>query len=240
MVLALASMMMKDRILNKENLMRFVMTFLFAWLLTSAAIAAPNVDVAVTSSFAASGGVGVTIVDHAQRYSVISSVTNVAPAAGTFTCAITDICTKSAHGYLTGLKVQASTSSALPAGLSTSTDYFVIKLSANTFSLASSLVLAQAGTAIDITDTGTGTQTITPTALAGASLKLQGSMDGTTYVDLPIRASGDASKSANITTSANFYLSEWDMNVNYIRVYYTLTAGQLSVSNISKVPWLGK
>lgn len=195
----------------------------------------PSPDVAVTGQLAASSAVASTVVAKSDKYAVVVAVTNVNPAAGTFTCAVTDICTMTAHGFLTGLKVQVSTSSALPTGLSTSTDYFVIKLTANTFSLASSLVLAQAGTAIDITGTGTGTQTITPTALAGASLKLQGSMDNTTFVDLPIKATGDATKSGTITTTANFYLSELALSVNYVRVYYTLTAGQLSVSQISKV-----
>lgn len=194
-----------------------------------------NISPAETGTFAYSQGMTSIPVSAGQKYSVISTVTNVAPAAGTFTCAITDICTKSAHGYLTGLKVQLTTTTTLPAGLSTSTDYFVIKLSSSTFSLASSLVLAQAGTAIDITDTGTGTHTITPTSLAGASLKLQGSMDNTTFVDLPIKATGDATKSGTITATASFYLNETDLNVNWIRVYYTFTAGQLSVSQISKV-----
>lgn len=201
---------------------------------------APRVDVAVTSEFAASGGVGATIVDRNSRYGVVVAVTNVAPAAGTFTCATTDICTKAAHGYKTGLKVQLTTTTTLPAGLATTTDYFVIYLTANTFSLASSLALAQAGTAIDITDAGTGTHTITPTSLAGASLKLQGSMDGVYYGDLPIKATGDATKSASITGTANFFLGETDVTVNYIRVYYTLTAGQLSISQISKVNQQGR
>lgn len=215
--------------------MKFLLTLVLLLTGLTANAALPRVDVAVTSEFAASGGVGATMVPYNGKYSVIVAVTNSAPAAGTFTCAVTDICTKAAHGYLTGLKIQASTTTTLPAGLSLTTDYFVIKLSASTFSLATSLALAQAGTAIDITDTGTGTHTITPTALAGASLKLQGSMDGTTYVDLPIMASGDASKSASITATANFYLDEKQLNVNYVRVYYTLTAGQLSISQISKV-----
>lgn len=196
---------------------------------------APSADVAVTSEFAASGGVGATYVSRASKYGVVTRVTNVAPAAGTFTCAVSDICTKSAHGYKTGLKVQVSTTTTLPTGLSAATDYFVIFLSANTFSLAANLADAQAGTAIDISGAGSGTHTITPTSLAGASVKLQGSMDGTNYVDLPIKATGDATKSASITTTADFYLMEDAVAFNYIRLYYTLTAGQLSVSNISKV-----
>ena len=147
-------------------------------------------------------------------------ITNSAPAAGNFTAAVTDICTKAAHGYLTGLKVQLTTTTTLPAGLSLATDYFVIYLSANTFKLASSLVNAQAGTAVDITDTGTGTHTITPTALTGATYKLQGSFDNSTWYDV-----GSAS---NITATTSVMVEKVDPMFNYVRVYYTLTAGQLS------------
>lgn len=84
-------------------------------------------------------------------------------AAGqTFTAATTDICTAAAHGFETGDRVQVSTSAAdLPAGLSASTTYYVIKLTADTFKLATTDALATAGTAVDITDAGTGTHTIT-------------------------------------------------------------------------------
>lgn len=216
--------------------MKTIATLFLTTLLSVAAFAQSssgvNVDTAVTASVAYSQAVGPTVVNRAQRYAVQAVVTNSTPSAHTFTCAASDICTWTAHGMLTGLKVQVSTTTTLPAGLSASTDYYVIKLSANTFSLATSLVNAQAGTAIDITDAGTGTHTITPTALAGASVKLQRSMDNSNWSDVPIKATGDATKSASITASGVFMLSDDNMAYNYIRTYYTLTAGQLSVSNI--------
>lgn len=79
----------------------------------------------------------------------------------TFTAATTDICTATAHGFKTGDRVRVSTSSALPTGLSADTTYYVIKLTADTFKLATTDANATAGTAIDISGTGTGTQTIT-------------------------------------------------------------------------------
>lgn len=163
---------------------------------------------------------------------VISAVT---PAAKAFTAAATDICTAAAHGWQTGVKLQVSNSGgALPSGLLAVTDYFVIKLTADTFKLAESLVLANAGTAVDITDAGTGTHTATPTAVAGASVKLQGCTDNevtanSVFVDLPISATGDATKSANITAISNLSLSDVDPSVCFVRPYYTLTAGQLTV-----------
>ena len=82
-------------------------------------------------------------------------------AAQTFTAATTDICTASAHGFRTGDKVRLTTSNTLPAGLSLATTYFVIRLDADTFKLASTDANAVAGTAVDVTGTGTGTHTIT-------------------------------------------------------------------------------
>lgn len=86
--------------------------------------------------------------------------------AGTFTAAVTDICTKAGHVYGTGTLVTLTNSGgALPAGLSAATDYYVIWLTKDTFSLATSLANAEAGTAVNITGTGTGTHTITPTSV---------------------------------------------------------------------------
>ena len=80
---------------------------------------------------------------------------------GTFTAATSDICTMAGHGYTTGNgPVQATTTTTLPAGLALTTNYWIIRLSSSTFSLATTLALAQAGTAVDVTDTGTGTHTI--------------------------------------------------------------------------------
>lgn len=190
---------------------------------------------AQSSTVAQTGGGNAVNVKQAKTVNLKLVISVVTPAAKTFTAAASNICTAAAHGYVTGLKVQVSNSGgALPGGLSGATDYFVIYLSANTFSLAESLVNANAGTAVDITDAGSGTQTITPTAIAGASVKLQGCTDNevsssSVFIDLPIKATGDATKSASITAISNLSLSEVDPSVNFIRPYYTLTAGQLSV-----------
>lgn len=81
----------------------------------------------------------------------------------TFTAdSTTDHLTATAHGLNTGDgPVQVSNSGgALPAGLAAATNYWVIKIDANTFELATSLSNALAGTQIDITSNGTGTQTL--------------------------------------------------------------------------------
>ena len=71
---------------------------------------------------------------------------------------------ESAHGYATGDVGQLSTSSALPAGFATSTNYYVIRVDAGLYKLASSLANADAGIAIIPTDIGVGNQTFTLTA----------------------------------------------------------------------------
>lgn len=70
-----------------------------------------------------------------------------------------------AHGLNTGDgPFQVSNSGgALPAGLTALTDYYVVKVDADNFKLATSLTNALAGTIIDITSNGTGTQTISDT-----------------------------------------------------------------------------
>ena len=87
--------------------------------------------------------------------------------SGTFTAvAATDVCTSTAMESVTanstGIAVRLTTTGTLPAGLAINTVYFVIRvnLGAGTFKLATTLANANAGTAINITDTGSGTHSI--------------------------------------------------------------------------------
>lgn len=94
------------------------------------------------------------------------ATTNALAQSDTFTAdAGTDICTYTSvvnipSNILVGTRVRLTTTTTLPAGLALATDYYVIKLSDTTFSLATSYANAIAGTAINITDAGTGTHTI--------------------------------------------------------------------------------
>jgi hypothetical protein len=63
-----------------------------------------------------------------------------------------------AHGFTTGLKVRIATDDTLPGPLLVATDYFVIVIDADNFKLASTLVLALAGTPINLTNDGVGTK----------------------------------------------------------------------------------
>jgi hypothetical protein len=135
--------------------------------------------VAATTSFALGVADGDFTLD---RFEIVSPAAYTSDAANyydiscqltpiTFTAvAATDVCTAATHGFLTGDAVQVTTSNALPAGLVISTTYYVIKIDANTFKLATTPSNAAAGTAIDITNTGTGVQSVAK-ILAMYSLK---------------------------------------------------------------------
>lgn len=89
-------------------------------------------------------------------------LTSVAPSSTFTAVAGTDVCTavSAVIQTATGTPVKLETTSALPAGLSEDTLYYMVYQSATTFKLATSLANAYAGTVIDITDTGTGTHTV--------------------------------------------------------------------------------
>lgn len=93
------------------------------------------------------------------------ATTNTLGRTATFTAGVDDILTYTSttslpSNLLTGTRVRVSTTTTLPAGLAAATDYYLIRLSNTTCSLATTYANAVAGTAIDITSTGTGTHTI--------------------------------------------------------------------------------
>lgn len=115
----------------------------------------------------------VTLIDVVGFYRVTAvtttteqATTNTLAQVDNFTAdAGTDVCTWTTRvnnpgNILTGTKVRLTTTTTLPAGLALATDYYVIKLDDDTFSLATTYANAVAGTEIDITSAGTGTHTV--------------------------------------------------------------------------------
>lgn len=84
------------------------------------------------------------------------------PTVGTFTVTIASpaVVTRSSHGLFTGQQVYLTTTGALPTGLAANTNYWVIRVDANTFRLATSLANALAGTAINTSGSQSGTHTV--------------------------------------------------------------------------------
>lgn len=84
--------------------------------------------------------------------------------AGTIALSITDagvtnateLFTSTAHGLITGDRILVTQDNTLPTGLTTATQYWVIKVSADTFQLATTHANALAGTNLLITSDGSG------------------------------------------------------------------------------------
>lgn len=89
------------------------------------------------------------------------ATTNTLGVTNNFTAdAGTDICTHTYYNLFPYTRVRLTTTTTLPGGLATATDYYVIKVSDTTCKLATSYANAVAGTAVNITDAGTGTHTL--------------------------------------------------------------------------------
>jgi hypothetical protein len=162
----------------------------------------------------------------ARTISVQAVVDVDTPAAATFTAAVTDIITATAHDFTTGLKVRVSSDTTLPAGLAGATDYYVVVIDANTFKLSDTLAHALAGTNyIDITNTGTGIHTITPSSLAGGTWTLQQSNDNSNWADV--------ASATNVTADASFLVEKVDPTTRYMRIKcsenYVLIKGKKTI-----------
>jgi hypothetical protein len=80
-------------------------------------------------------------------------------AAVTISIATPGVVTWASHGLQTGDIISFETTGALPTGLSSATNYYAIKVNANTFQIASSAANALAGTAIPTSGSQSGVQT---------------------------------------------------------------------------------
>jgi microcystin-dependent protein len=76
---------------------------------------------------------------------------------------VTGLTNKANNEFQTGVSVRYSTTGSVITGLTNNTDYFVVRVSNTTFSLASTLADAQNGIVISLSSDGSGTQTFTET-----------------------------------------------------------------------------
>lgn len=128
---------------------------------------------------------------------------------------------KTAHGFITGLKVQATTAGTLAVPLALLTDYYVIKVSADYFALATTYANAVAGTRIAITNVGVTSTTLTPVALAGASVEFFKSNDGSNWTSIQTATA--------ITVDGSVFLEVANVSYRYFKVVKSLTAGIVDV-----------
>lgn len=107
-----------------------------------------------------------------------------------FTAAATNLITSAAHGLLNDDLVHVSSTGTLPAGLSASTDYYVIDATTNTFQLSATM----GGAAVDITDTGSGTHSF---HLKGKKVLCKGGE----HIELSVHTNGSANFNLKIQKS---------------------------------------
>lgn len=118
------------------------------------------------SNYSAITGIGSLLEDFSKTLFFIGSgkvnkegtLVQVSDTTFTFTAA-GNVLTAAAHTMITGQAVYFTTSTTLPAPLAINTAYWIIRLTANTFSLATSFLNAINGTVLTLTTAGTGTQT---------------------------------------------------------------------------------
>ncbi len=118
----------------------------------------------------------------------------------------TEVFTATAHGMSTADgPIRVHSDGALPTGLSAGTDYWIIKINANTFYLAATRADAVAGTHLAISDDGTGTQTLSNPVI-GTNVGVEDvkcvDVDGDGNIDAV--SSGESGKKIKIHWGPNF------------------------------------
>ncbi len=123
--------------------------------------------------------------------STVASADGVDVAANTFT--------ESSHGLFTGDKVRYTAGTTAVGGLTTATDYYVIKVDDDTYKLAETQADAVAGNAIDVTSAGLGSQQFVRTAGTEVDIWNTGAVTSTADSD----NSGVSSSSDTVTDTAH-------------------------------------
>lgn len=189
---------------------------------------ATQVKTAVDASITAAALVDVSVSGTGSNAQVTAAVTPLAGGTASSINLSTEVVTITAHGGVTGLKGQLTTTGTLPTGLATSTDYYIIKVDANSVKFASSLANAQAGTAINLTGDGSGTHTFTATALAGGTLKVQVTNDD--IEDPTVTPTwSDEGSATTISATSSVMLNFDGKHYRAFRVQGNLTAGQYAL-----------
>ncbi len=98
-------------------------------------------------------------------------VAKYASSVVTITIATPGVVSWTAHGLATGQRIQLTTTGALPTGLTAATSYYVVYVGDGSFSLATTLANAAAGTKITTSGSQSGTHTMTALTIAATLAK---------------------------------------------------------------------
>lgn len=180
---------------------------------------ATQIKTAVDASSAAHALVSVAVTGTGSNVQAVAAATPLASGVNSEVDVTANTMAIPSNGYSLGLKIRLTTTGTLPAPLLTGTDYFVIVVDANTIQLASSLINAEAGTAINITTQGSSgaVNTVTAVALGGASVTFKKSNDGSNWVNIEA--------ATTITVDGSVLLSQPNVSYRYFKAVKALTAG---------------
>ncbi len=197
-----------------------------------------NTQLLTTSTtIAQSQNSSVVQLDRIQILDLTATIAGANPSNIAFTAAASDLCTTAtAHGFTSGVKVQFTTTTTLPAGLSLLTDYYLAVLSSTTFKVCASQADVTAGTYVDITDAGTGTHTVNVTTTLAGSAKLQKtnstpdevSAGSAVWIDLDNAEVYNGNNSQTISAAGNLNWLLDNFAARALRAVITITSGTVT------------
>lgn len=190
---------------------------------------ADDILAAIEASAAADALVSVTVTGTGAN---VQAVEAEAPLAGGVNSEVNvedSELTIPSHGFPEGFKIRLTTTGTLPAPLLVATDYFVIVIDANTIQLAETLVLALAGTPIELADQGSSAavNTATGVALAGASVTFRKSNDAINWIDVQAATA--------ITVDGSVMIEQPNVSYRYFKAVKALTAGVVDLKALTLV-----
>lgn len=113
----------------------------------------PFAGSALPAGFLACNGAAISRSAYANLFAALVTADGFSLQTFTVTIASPGVFTKSSHGFLGGERIRLSTTGALPTGLATGTDYFVVYVDSSTFQLSSTL----GGSSINTSGSQSGT-----------------------------------------------------------------------------------
>lgn len=157
-----------------------------------------------------------------------------ATATVTITIAAPGVVSDTGHALNTGDKIYLTTTGALPTGLSASTTYYVVKIDANSYSLASTRANAVAGTKITTTGSQSGTHSRFSGALTFSSIdaripgKISGNNDTAGYVGEMQRSTVTSASASGVTAGQFGNVTSLTLTPGHWLVYATLKNTRVS------------
>lgn len=161
--------------------------------------------------------------DYALGFCLVgkSEDVSIAPIDVDAAAVVSNLIVSVGHGMKTGLKVRATSTGSLPTGISQGVDYYIIRNSADIFSLATSQENAVDGILITLTG-GSGVHTFTIQPSTPVNVSVEQSIDNEIWVPLSGSTSTLRSTPIMLEQDASYYHS--------VRVRIDCDGGQHNVN----------